>query len=132
MNSDLARSLTSEVLNSRKCRWVGVYEVTDDRISLVAHTGTKAPAFPSFPVTQGLSGVAISTKTHVISNDVRNDPRYLTAFGSSGSEMIVPIIERDIVVGTVDLESDELDAFRDEDAAVVDEIVRRVLSTQTR
>ncbi len=45
--------------------------------------------------------------------DVLADPRYLTAFGSTRSEIIVPVLdaERTTVVGTIDVESEEPNAF---------------------
>jgi putative methionine-R-sulfoxide reductase with GAF domain len=45
--------------------------------------------------------------------DVSADPRYLTAFGSTRSEIIVPIFNqtRDRVIGTIDVESEEPNAF---------------------
>ena len=51
----------------------------------------------------------------VVSNDVARDPRYLTALASTGSELIVPIIVGDRVVGTLDVEDERTDAFGDED-----------------
>ena len=58
----------------------------------------------------------------MISNDVANDPRYLTAFESTGSEMIVPILgaESGIVIGTLDVESERLGAFGGEDRDFVE------------
>jgi hypothetical protein len=49
----------------------------------------------------------------VVSNDMRSDERYLRAFESPGSEMIVPSIDpnRGRVVGTIDLERSESGAF---------------------
>jgi putative methionine-R-sulfoxide reductase with GAF domain len=44
---------------------------------------------------------------------VSADPRYLTAFGTTRSEIIVPILDAEAnnVVGTIDLESEEPNAF---------------------
>ena len=45
--------------------------------------------------------------------NVASDPRYLSAFGSTRSEMIVPILDvgRAKVVGTIDVESEQANAF---------------------
>ena len=52
---------------------------------------------------------------------MREDPRYLTVFGSTRSEIIVPILDRAgrKVVGTIDVESEEVDAFSEEDRAAL-------------
>ncbi|MGA8534610.1 MAG: GAF domain-containing protein, partial [Candidatus Tumulicola sp.] len=107
---------------ARDYRWVGVFEVDDDRIALLGHTGATAPAFVEFSAAEGLSGEAVRTQATVISNDVARDPRYLTAFESTGSEMIVPILgaESGIAIGTLDVESDRVDAFSGDDRDFVE------------
>jgi L-methionine (R)-S-oxide reductase len=98
-------------------RWVGLYAVGDQEIAAIGWSGPGAPAHPRFPVTQGLSGAAVAAKRAVVVNDVTADPRYLTAFASTLSEAIVPVVdpETGTVVGTLDVESAERDAFTDAD-----------------
>jgi GAF domain-containing protein len=98
-------------------RWVGIYDVGDEEIEIVGHTGVQAPACVHFSVENGLSGDAVRTRLTVVSNDVANDPRYIQAFESTGSEIIVPILgaETGIVIGTLDVESDRLGAFGADD-----------------
>ena len=98
-------------------RWVGLYEVTDQEIAAVGWSGPGAPAHRRFPVTHGLSGAAVASGRTVVVNDVTTDPRYLTAFASTLSEVIVPVLHAGTgaVVGTLDAESDERDAFTDAD-----------------
>ena len=98
-------------------RWVGLYAVTDQEITAIGWSGPGAPAHPRFPVTQGLSGAAVATGHAVVVNDVTVDPRYLTAFATTLSEAIVPVVDPDTgtVVGTLDVESAERDAFTDTD-----------------
>ena len=104
-------------------RWVGIYDVDEHQISVIAWSGVGPPAYPCFSVTQGLSGEAVRTRRTVISNDVANDPRYLTAFGNTQSEIIVPIIAEPggPVIGTIDVESDQTDAFGNDDRVVLEE-----------
>jgi L-methionine (R)-S-oxide reductase len=98
-------------------RWVGLYAVTDQEITAIGWSGPGAPAHPRFPVTQGLSGAAVATGRAVVVGDVTADPRYLTAFASTLSEVIIPVVDPDTgtVVGTLDVESAERDAFTDAD-----------------
>ena len=94
-------------------RWVGVYDVSADLVSIIAWSGPGAPAYPTFPVTKGLTSSAMREKSTVVVGDVRSDPRYLTAFGSTLSEIIIPVLDpRDSrVVGTIDVESERANAF---------------------
>jgi L-methionine (R)-S-oxide reductase len=105
-------------------RWVGLYEVTDQEISAIGWSGPGAPAHPRFPVTQGLSGAAVAARRAVVVNDVTADPRYLTAFASTLSEAIVPVLDPGTgrVVGTLDVESAERDAFTDADRNALERV----------
>ena len=69
-----------------------------------------------FPITKGLTGAAISSGKTVNARDVEADPRYLTAFGTTRSEIIVPIFDgtSQSVVGTIDIESEKPNAFTDD------------------
>ena len=105
-----------EIRRARGYRWVGLYEVTDVEICAAAWTGSTPPAFPRFPHTRGLSGAAVAAKQPVVSQDVQNDPRYLTTFATTGSEAIYPVIaESGNVIGTIDVESDRVHAFSKDD-----------------
>lgn len=92
-------------------RWVGVYSVADDMATNEAWSGPGAPAHPTFPVTEGLTGHAVRTNSVALSNDVGRDPRYLVNQDDSGSELIVPVILAGRSVGTLDIESDTVGAF---------------------
>ena len=97
-------------------RWVGLYEVTDTEVGAIAWTGTTAPAFLRFPRDKGLNGVAVATRDAVVSQDVAKDGRYLTAFATTGSEAIFPVLaDAGPVIGTIDVESDRRNAFSQED-----------------
>lgn len=111
-------------------RWVGVYDVSSELVSIIAWSGPGAPAYPTFLVTKGLTSSAIQQKVPVVVGDVRSDPRYLTAFGSTLSEIIIPILDpRDQrVVGTVDVESERTNAFSDVDRKNLEECAHAALA----
>jgi len=92
-------------------RWVGLYEVTAREVANLAWSGPAPPAHPRFPCDKGLTGVAIAERRAVVSNDVANDPRYLTALESTGSELIVPVVGDGVVRGTLDVEDARTGAF---------------------
>ena len=48
-----ARRAAEIVRKARGYRWVGIYDVDDDRIELLGHTGPQAPVFVSFSATRG-------------------------------------------------------------------------------
>lgn len=101
-----ARASAERIRAARDYRWVGVYDVGDDEISLLAHTGAE-PAHSRFPLTEGLSGEAVRTRATVV----------------SGSEIIVPVLgaESGIVIGTLDVENSSAGAFSEEDVSFLEE-----------
>src|SRR5215831_4265384 len=68
---------------------------------------------------EGLIGhVALRGKPFV-APDVRKDPRYINARARTRSEMVAPIVSNNEVIGVFDLESDELDAYTNDDLEVL-------------
>ncbi len=71
------------------------------------------PSRVSIPLHQGITGSAAAERRTIRVIDVRLDPRYLP--GESGvevrSELVVPLLRRDRLVGVLDLESMEPNAF---------------------
>jgi GAF domain-containing protein len=92
-------------------RWVGIYTVTDSSVVTEAWSGPAAPAFPTFSRECGLTAHALRARAPALSNDVANDLRYLANQDDSGSELILPVVRDGQVVGTLDVESDEVGAF---------------------
>ena len=100
----------------RRYRWVGLYEVTPAEIGMIACTGTAPPAFPRFPVSEGLCGAAVALRSIINVGNVQEDSRWLTTFGTTRSEIIVPVLaSHGGVAGLIDIESDQLNAFSRED-----------------
>ena len=66
-------------------RWVGLYDVDHAAgiVKNVVWSGSGAPEFPIFPITKGLTNLAIQTRRVVNVGDVTSNPHYLTAFGST-------------------------------------------------
>jgi GAF domain-containing protein len=102
-------------------RWVGLYDVLDEEIAVVAWSGPGAPAHPRFPRERGLTGAAVRTGEPVVVQDVAADPRYLPTLGGTRAEAIVPVrsASSGAVVGTIDVESDRAGAFTDTDRALL-------------
>lgn len=112
-------------------RWVGIYKIIRGDFVIVAKTGECPPAYPRFPITQGLAGAAVESKQAVMVADVHKDPRYLPTFGSTNSEIVVPVMmESGKAVGLIDVESEKLDAFTESDKDFLEHVaflIARVL-----
>jgi GAF domain-containing protein len=128
--SQRARRIAEAIRSARGYRWVGLYDVAPPEIVAIGWSGSVAPAFPRFPIDQGLNGAAVRSEQPVVVHDVSTDPRYLTTFGSTGAEAIFPVVSPSTgtVVGTIDAESDRTNAFTPDDAAFLSACTRAILS----
>jgi sigma-B regulation protein RsbU (phosphoserine phosphatase) len=70
-------------------------------------------------VGEGLIGHVAKTGEPLIVHDVAQDERYFNARHETRSEMIAPVTSTDDVLGVFDLESDELDAYDEDDLEVL-------------
>jgi GAF domain-containing protein len=110
------KTVAEMIRAARDYRWVGIYKVTPKEFAIMAASDDEPPAYPRFPLTQGLCAAALETKKAIVVGDVRKDSRYLPTFHTTRSEIIIPIVdERKRVVGMLDAESEKTDAFRDAD-----------------
>ena len=108
-------------------RWVGLYDVSATEISVIAWDGPEAPAHPRFAITRGLNGAAVATRAPVIVQDVTSDPRYLETIAGTRGEMIhLVLAPSGAVVGTLDVESDRVDAFSSRDEELLAACARQL------
>ena len=75
------------------------------------------PSEVPLPVGSGLSGSAAQLRRPVYVPDVTRDSRYIENIPGTRSEIAIPLIVRDEVVGVLDLQSDQPDFF---DADTID------------
>jgi L-methionine (R)-S-oxide reductase len=124
-----ARRAAEAIRDARGYRWVGLYDVAATEIVAIGWSGPVAPAFPRFPLGQGLNGAAVRSARPVVVQDVSVDPRYLTTFGSTGAEAIFPVVSSSTgeVIGTIDAESDRTNAFTPDDDEFLSACARALL-----
>jgi L-methionine (R)-S-oxide reductase len=115
IREERAKRIAETIRSGGHFRWVGIYDVDHQRglVSVVAWSGADSPAYPVFPIYQGLTSRAIASRKTINVGDVASDADYLTALGDTRSEIIVPVLDDDgeRVIGTIDVESLQADAF---------------------
>lgn len=84
-------------------------------MSTVGFDETPRDEDPMLRQGKGIIGHVIATGQTVIASDVRLNPHYIAGKASTRSEIAVPIVSGDDVVGALNLESDALDAFSEAD-----------------
>lgn len=81
---------------------------------------------PRLKMGEGFLGTVAQSGRAIISPDVSKDPRYFAARERTRSEMLAPIISNDRVIGVFDLESDNLDAYSDDDLTILQLLTSQV------
>src|SRR5437016_10959730 len=135
-NEPLAKALTMSVRVMRDSSdhfdWVGIYLVRGNDLVLEAYAGDEETEHVRIPIGLGICGSAAKEGATIVVPDVSKDPRYLTCFASTRSEIVVPIKGKKGVLGEIDIDSDRLSAFNQEDREILEEaaslLARRIES----
>jgi sigma-B regulation protein RsbU (phosphoserine phosphatase) len=77
-------------------------------------------------VGEGVTGTAALERTTVVVDDVRQYPRYIEAVKSARSELAVPLISGNRVVGVLDIESPEPGYFREDQAKLLNLLASQI------
>ena len=67
----------------------------------------------------GVTGTAAMERRPVVVDDVRTYPRYIEAVKNTRSELAVPLVSQNRVVGVLDIQSPEPDYFREDQARML-------------
>jgi L-methionine (R)-S-oxide reductase len=102
--------------------WVGIYWVDGPDLVLGPWTGPEATEHTRIPIGTGVCGAAAESGQTEIVGDVDADPRYLSCFASTKSEIVVPIFADGVVIGEIDIDASDRDAFDETDARFLEEI----------
>jgi phosphoserine phosphatase RsbU/P len=68
---------------------------------------------------QGTVGAAVQEGRSILLNDVRTDPRYIAVAPGALSTLVVPLRHKNKVIGALNLLSTELNAFDEDDEAIL-------------
>jgi L-methionine (R)-S-oxide reductase len=127
------RAVAGIVREAGAYRWVGIYDVSETEISLVAWSGPGPPAHPRFPADSGLCGQAVRARRTVVVGDVGRDPNYLPTLEGTRSEIVVPILDlvTGVARGTLDVESERLEAFGDSDRDLLEHCAAEIAAAES-
>ena len=95
------------------------------------HEGTHGTAAIPIDQEQSLVARAARTRQAVIVNDVRSDPSWLPnpLLPDTRAEMAVPLVIGDVILGVLDVQSDHLNAFTEEDANIQTTLASQVATS---
>lgn len=104
--------------------WVGFYLVDARSGDLLVGPFQGKPACVRIPLGQGVCGTAARDRRTVVVANVHEFPGHIACDSASNSEIVVPVVAGDRLVGVLDLDSPNLARFDDEDARGLERLVR--------
>jgi L-methionine (R)-S-oxide reductase len=122
--SNLSALLMSSISD---INWVGFY--------LIDHTNTLwlgpfqgQPACTMIPLNKGVCGAAATQLKTIVVEDVDQFPGHIVCDSRSKSELVVPIVKDEKLIGVLDVDSASLNRFSSKDVELFEAIVQLIQS----
>lgn len=118
-NLSNAAALLNQFLD--RINWVGFYLVEGNELVLGPFQGL--PACVRIPFGKGVCGTAVKERKTLRVEDVNQFPGHIACDSASQSEIVVPIIKNNEVIGVLDIDSPEINRFDEVDEKHLKEFV---------
>ncbi|WML30438.1 GAF domain-containing protein [Neobacillus sp. OS1-32] len=119
-NLSNAAALLNQFLD--RINWVGFY-LMDTNNELVLGPFQGLPACVRIPVGKGVCGTAALKKETVRIADVSQFPGHIACDSASQSEIVIPLLKGEQLIGVLDIDSPELNRFDELDQEKLEEFV---------
>ena len=100
--------------------WAGLYLLRDGELVLGPFQGQ--PACVRIAMGKGVCGTAAEQRQTILVDNVHDFPGHIACDSASNSEIVVPLIKRERLLGVLDLDSPLLARFDNEDARGLNEL----------
>jgi L-methionine (R)-S-oxide reductase len=102
--------------------WTGFYRMCGDRLVVGPYIGTVGCL--QIELGRGVCGTAAANRETILVPDVQQFPGHIACDPNSKSEIVVPVFDGERqLVAVLDVDSDQLDAFDEDDRAGLERIV---------
>jgi len=105
----------------RHYTWAGIYLLEGDELVLGPFLGKPSP-HTRIPIGRGICGAAVRERDTIVVDDVNADSRYLACSLETRSEIVVPIMSGERVLGEIDIDSDQPAAFGPDDKELLESV----------
>lgn len=105
--------------------WVGFYFMKDGELVLGPFQGL--PACVRIPVGRGVCGTTVAKKETIVVTDVHAFPGHIACDAASKSEIVIPLIKNEEVIGVLDIDSPIEARFSLEDQHGLEKFVATLL-----
>ena len=100
--------------------WVGFYLSKGDELVLGPFQGK--PACVRIAMGKGVCGTAAAQRQTILVDNVHDFPGHIACDSASNSEIVVPLIKHERLIGVLDLDSPSFARFDEEDARGLNEL----------
>lgn len=120
-------SNASALLNTflKEINWVGFYLMNEGELVLGPFQGL--PACVRIPVGRGVCGTTVANEQTMVVDDVHAFPGHIACDAASKSEIVIPLIKNDVVLGVLDIDSPVEARFTPEDKEGLEKFVAVLL-----
>ena len=107
--------------------WVGFYLAKGQELVLGPFQGL--PACIRIPFHKGVCGHAATTKQTVVVSNVHEFPGHIACDEATNSEIVIPLIKDDQLIGVLDIDSPVLNRFSKMDQDYLEQFVQILINT---
>ncbi|MBB5148084.1 MULTISPECIES: GAF domain-containing protein [Ureibacillus] len=105
--------------------WVGFYLMKNDELVLGPFQGL--PACVRIPVGRGVCGTAVQKRETIVVEDVHQFPGHIACDARSNSEIVIPLIKNDEIIGVLDIDSPLKNRFTNDDKLGLEKFVQTLI-----
>jgi L-methionine (R)-S-oxide reductase len=99
--------------NLPEVNWAGFYFLKDEQLVLGPFQGK--PACTRIALGKGVCGTAAAQRKTIVVPDVKKFPGHIACDAASSSEIVVPLIKQEKLLGVLDIDSPALGRFNEQD-----------------
>ncbi|MBB2199217.1 GAF domain-containing protein [Gluconacetobacter sp. 1c LMG 22058] len=103
-----------------RINWAGFYFLRDDQLVLGPFQGRVACT--RIPLGKGVCGTAATRRETIVVADVHAFPGHIACDAASASEIVVPLLAGDRLIGVLDIDSPIPDRFTPQDRQLVEAV----------
>ena len=109
-------------MNYEQINWAGFYLYKNDELVLGPFQGKVACTH--IPMGKGVCGTSASNKKTIIVEDVHKFEVHIACDSASNSEIVVPIIYENTLIGVIDIDSFIFNRFNNEDKEILEKVAK--------
>lgn len=101
------------MLECENLNWAGFYLLKNNELILGPFQGK--PAVAKIPIGKGVCGTAVAEKKTQLVENVHTHCNHIACDSATSSELVVPIVKNEKIIGVIDLDSPTISRFDNED-----------------